>query len=306
MIVTVTLNPALDVAGATDRVVPGPKLRVSGVTTDPGGGGINVARVVVRLGGEVLALAVLGGATGAQVAALLAAEGVPVQAIPATGETRQSLSVTDAAGDQWRFVLPGPPAPDAAALIAAVAAAAPPGALVVLSGSQPPGLEDGFAPRLAQGLPGRRLVVDTSGPALVATLAGQGLHSLRMDQAEAEAAAGHALPRAEDTAGFCGGLVARGVAQVVIAARGATGNVLVSGAGAWLCAPPVVPVVSAVGAGDSFTAAYVLALDRGGDLADALRAGTAAAAAAVTTPGTDLCHPADVARLAPLCRLTRL
>jgi 6-phosphofructokinase 2 len=61
-----------------------------------------------------------------------------------------------------------------------------------------------------------------------------------------------------------------------------------------------------VGAGDSFTAAYALALDRGADLADALRAGTAAAAAAVTTPGTDLCHPADVARLAPLCRLTRL
>lgn len=306
MIVTATLNPALDVAGVTDRVVPGPKLRVSGVTTDPGGGGINVARVVRRLGGKALALAVLGGATGAQVAALLAAEDVPLQVIPATGDTRQSLSVTDAAGDQWRFVLPGPPAPDAATLVARIAAAAPPGALVVLSGSLPPGLADGFVSQLAQGLPGRRLVVDTSGPALAATLAGQGLHTLRMDRAEAEAAAGHALPRAEDTAEFCGGLVARGVAQVAIAARGAAGNVLVSDAGAWLCVPPLVPVVSAVGAGDSFTAAYVLALDRGDPLDHALRAGTAAAAAAVTTPGTDLCHPADVARLAPLCRLTRL
>lgn len=306
MIVTVTLNPALDVAGVTDRVVPGPKLRVSGVTTDPGGGGINVARVVVRLGGAATALAVLGGATGAQVADLLAAEGVPVQTIPVAGDTRQSLSVTDAGGNQWRFVLPGPVAPAAPTLIAAIAGAAPPGAVVVLSGSQPPGLDDGFATRLAEALPGRRLVVDTSGPALAAVLVGRGLHTLRMDRAEAEAAAGHALPRAEDAADFCGGLVARGVAQVVIAARGPSGNVLASADGAWLCVPPEVAVVSAVGAGDSFTAAYVLALDRGEDLAQALSAGTAAAAAAVTTPATRLCHRADVDRLLPQCHLMRL
>ena len=306
MIVTVTLNPALDVAGRCDAVRPGPKLRVEGVTTEPGGGGINVARAVQALGGQAQALAVLGGATGAQLAALLAAEGVALTVIPGGGETRQSLSVTDADGAQWRFVLPGPPAPDAATLTAAMADAAPEGAFVVLSGSQPPGLADDFAITLAAALPGRRLVLDTSGPALVAAITGRGPHTLRMDRAEAEGAAGHGLPQPQDTGEFCGALVARGAAQVVIAARGASGNVLASADGIWHCAPPVVPVVSAVGAGDSFTAGYVLALDRGADLAEALRAGTAAAAAAVMTPGTQLCRREDAERLAPLCRLMRL
>lgn len=306
MIVTVTLNPALDVAGRCDVVRPGPKLRVEGVTTEPGGGGINVARAVRSLGGEAQALAVLGGATGAQLAAFLAAEGMGLTAVPGAGDTRQSLSVTDADGAQWRFVLPGPPAPEAATLTAAIAGAAPLGALVVLSGSQPPGLADDFALTLASALPGRRLVLDTSGPALAAALQGRGLHTLRMDRAEAEAAAGHTLPQPQDTGEFCGALVARGAAQVVIAARGAEGNVLASREGVWFCVPPVVPVVSAVGAGDSFTAGYTLALDRGASLPDALRAGTAAAAAAVMTPGTQLCRRADAERLAPLCRLIRL
>lgn len=306
MIVTVTLNPALNVSGRCDAVRPGPKLRVEGVTTEPGGGGINVARAVRALGGAVQALAVLGGATGAQLAALLADEGVALTVIPGPGETRQSLSVTDADRALWRFVLPGPPAPDAAALTAAIAAAAPMGALVVLSGSQPPGLADDFALTLATALPGRRLVLDTSGPALVAAMAGRGLHTLRMDRAEAEGAAGHSLPQPQDTGEFCGGLVAQGVAQVVIAARGAEGNALACAEGVWFCAPPVVPVVSAVGAGDSFAAGYALALDRGASLPDALRAGTAAAAAAVMTPGTQLCRRADAERLAPLCRLIRL
>jgi 6-phosphofructokinase 2 len=306
VIVTVTLNPALDVAGRCDAVCPGPKLRVQDVTTEPGGGGINVARAVQALGGQAQALAVLGGATGAQLAALLEAEGVALTVIPGAGETRQSLSVTDAGGAQWRLVLPGPPAPDATALQTTIAAAAPMGALVVLSGSPPPGLADDFAQALSAALPGRRLVLDTSGPALKAAMTGRGLHTLRMDRAEAEGAAGHGLPGPQDTGEFCGGLVARGAAQVVIAARGAEGNVLASREGIWFCAPPVVPVVSAVGAGDSFTAGYTLALDRGAALPDALRAGTAAAAAAVMTPGTQLCRRADAERLAPLCCLTRL
>jgi 6-phosphofructokinase 2 len=310
-ILTVTLNPALDLSATVDRVVPGPKLRLSQPVAEPGGGGINVARVVRRLGGQVRAFAVLGGPTGARLAALLAAEGIAVIAHPAAGDTRQSLAVTEDAGAQFRFVLPGPLAPEAAALAAAVAAAAPPGALVVLSGSQPPDLPAGFPARLAAALPGRRLVVDTSGAALAATVAGAGAAApgiavLRMDGAEAEAAAGRALPGVADTAAFCAALVARGVAGMVLAGRGAEGNVLATAAGRWLAVPPVVPVVSTTGAGDSFAGGLVLALARGAAPEAALLAGTAAAAAAVTTPGTALCRADDVARLTPLCRLAPL
>lgn len=314
-VVTITLNPALDLSAQVARVEAGPKLRTGPVTAEPGGGGINVARVVAALGGRAVALACLGGATGARLAGLL--QGVPgltLRALPGAGETRESLSVTEAAtGRQFRFVLPGPDFdPTAApALVAAIAAATSPGAVVVLSGSQPPGLPDDLPQRLARALPqGARLIVDTSGPALDRLLAAPDPAAapavLRLDEAEAAARAGAPLPDAPAARAFAAELVARGVAGAVVVARGAEGSVLVvqgSGSGqAWSCTPPPMTVVSKVGAGDSFVAAFALARARGQDWPAALALGTAAAAAAVTTPGTELCRAADVARLAPLCR----
>jgi 6-phosphofructokinase 2 len=314
-ILTVTLNPTLDLAATVDRVVAGPKLRLGQPVTHPGGGGINVARVVARLGGDVRALAALGGATGAQAAALLAAEGIAVQALPCPGDTRLALTVaetaTQAEETEFRFVLPGPDwgAQDAQAALDAIAQAKPRAAIVVLSGSQPPGLAPDFAARLNAALPpDAALVLDTSGAALAAALrpapGARPLHLLRLDHLEAEEAAGQPLPGPADTADFAARLIARGVARSVVLARGAEGSVLVDGDGTrLLCRPPSVRVASKVGAGDSFAAACVLALARGGRPEDALRAGTAAAAAAVTTPGTELCRAADVARLEPLCTI---
>ena len=63
-IVTLTMNPALDIATATDAVVPGHKLRCGDPRYDPGGGGINVARAVRRLGGDALAVFPVGGLSG--------------------------------------------------------------------------------------------------------------------------------------------------------------------------------------------------------------------------------------------------
>jgi 6-phosphofructokinase 2 len=316
-VVTITLNPALDLSAAVPRLEAGPKLRTGPVTAEPGGGGINVARVVAELGGQALALACLGGATGTRLAGLL--DGVPgltLHALPGAGETRESLSVTETeTGRQFRFVLPGPvfdPA-EVPALVAAIAAATAPGTVVVLSGSQPPGLPDDLPQRLARALPpGVRLIVDTSGPALDRLLAAPDPAAapaiLRLDEAEAAARARSPLPDAAATLAFAAGLVGRGVAGAVVVARGAEGSVLavpgsVPGRG-WACTPPRVEVVSKVGAGDSFAAGLALALARGQDWPAALALGTAAAAAAVTTPGTGLCRAADVARLLPLCRPT--
>lgn len=312
-ILTVTLNPTLDLSAAVPRVVAGPKLRLGPPVAHPGGGGINVARVVARMGGAVTALAAFGGGTGAQVAELLRTEGVAVKALPAPGDTRLALTVTEGeSGKEFRFVLPGPDwgAPYCAAAQAAIiAAGAGAGALVVLSGSQPPGVPADFARVLNARLvaAGGWLVLDTSGAALQAALAPSGgppLHLLRLDQEETEEAAGKPLPTPADTADFATLLIARGVAGRVVLARGAEGSVLVAGDLRLLCAPPVVPVASKVGAGDSFVAAFVLALARGEGDEAALRAGTAAAAAAVMTPGTELCTPEDVARLAPQCHVT--
>ena len=120
---------------------------------------------------------------------------------------------------------------------------------------------------------------------------------LRMDDAEAEGLAGRPLPARKDTADFASSLVQAGAAQSVIVARGADGNIVACPEGRWHAEAPPVPVISKVGAGDSFVAGYTLAVARGMAVADALALAAAAAAAACMTPATDLCRPEDVERL---------
>lgn len=310
-ILTVTLNPAFDLATSVDRLRPDVKLRCAEPAADPGGGGINVSRAIVRLGGESRAAVSLGGPTGERMAALLAREGIATVPLPAPGETRLSLAVTETrTGDQYRFMLPGPQwsEADAEAAIAAVTAAAEPDARVVLSGSTPPGVPADIAARLQAALgPGRRLYVDTSGAALQALAqVPANLALLRMDGAEAEELAGHELPTRTASADFAAGLVARGVARTVLVARGGDGNILASNRGVWHADALKVHVVSKIGAGDSFLGAYVLARARGEDLPGALAWGAAAATAACMTPATELCRREDVERLRALGCVTAM
>ena len=314
-IVTITLNPALDLSAEVPQVESGPKLRTGAVLAEPGGGGINVARAVVNLGGRAIALAALGGATGKRLAALLEqVDGLELVALQAPGETRESLTLREtASGAEYRFVLPGPDFTEDAVpvLLNAIQSAMSPGSWVVLSGSQPPGLPADLAQSLARHLPDQaRMIVDISGDSLGHLLAHPDPEALpailRLDAAEAAARAGRTLATARDSAGLAADWVGQGVAGCVILARGSEGSVMVDAHGAWLCAPPAVPVASKVGAGDSFVAGLTLALARGEPQLDALRLGTAAAAAAVMTPGSALCRAEDVARLLPQCRLTRL
>lgn len=308
-ILTVTLNPALDLSADAPQVKAGPKLRLSAPVIEPGGGGINVARAIAILGGQARVLAALGGTTGARIAALIEGAGLQLLPFALPDETRQSLSVIDREdGRQYRFIMPGPrwDARLSNDMLSRIAEGAAPGGWVVLSGSQPPGVSDDFAARLAERLAGSeaRLVVDTSGTALahlIAGGAGAAPWCLRMDQAEAEEAAGRPLPDVAESLAFAEELVARGVAKVVVLARGSDGSVL-AGEGVRLhCRPPKVPVNSKTGAGDSFTGAFVLALAQGADLAEALRHGTAAAAAAVMTGASQLCRRVDAERLLPDC-----
>ncbi|MDU8909928.1 hexose kinase [Aestuariicoccus sp. MJ-SS9] len=311
-IMTITLNPALDASTFADAVVPGPKLRCDAPLRHPGGGGINVARVIARLNGQARALVALGGATGAQLAGLMAAEGIAALPIDAPGETRQSLAVTDrATGGQYRFVLPGPEwaEADAHRALDAIVGAAVPNGLLVVSGSQPPGVPDAFCATLARRLEGTgaRLIVDTSGAALRTLAQGTaGLAVLRMNAQEAEGLAGRPLPSRTDTARFASALVRQGAAAAVIVARGPDGSVLAEATGLWHVAAADVPVRSKIGAGDSFVGALTLALAQGSDVAGAMRHGAAAASATVTTEGTALCPPALVSELLTACELSRL
>ncbi|MCV6592763.1 MAG: 1-phosphofructokinase family hexose kinase [Silicimonas sp.] len=312
-ILTITLNPTVDFSTSAPEVISDVKLRCTEPHIDPGGGGINVARAVKLLGGQATALVAIGGATGAHLLQLLALEGVPTVAFQGPGETRQSTSVIDqGTGQQYRFVMPGPiwQDHDVPRALASVDQATGEDTLVVLSGSQPPGVAKDFPSILSDHVAGRgaRLIVDTSGPALHHLAAGphDALHVLRMDGEEGEELAGRALPSREDTATFARALVDRGVARMVIVARGADGSVLADGNGAWHAVNPPGPVVSKVGAGDSFVGAFTLAMAGGEPVENCLRLGVAAASAAVSTEATRLCDPETTEKNRAACVVTRL
>lgn len=308
-IVTLTLNPALDMSSEVPALIPDQKLRCTEPLLDPGGGGLNVSRAIAALGGESLALVALGGLTGDRLAGLIRAEGVPFLALTAPGETRQSLTVTElSTGHQYRFMLPGPvwAEADQERVFTLLRASARPGAFGVISGSQPPGVPVDFPARLARAMPGLNVVLDTSGPALHEAVARPipGLAILRMDGAEAEALAGRVLDHRKASADFAETLVKAGVARMVIVARGAEGSVLVDGARRIFTTAAKVKVKSTVGAGDSFVAGLILSLARGEPPEKALAMAAASASAAVTTDATQLCHLDDVIRLLPECRVS--
>lgn len=305
-VVTLTLNPALDMSTDVASLVPDVKLRCSEPMLDPGGGGLNVSRAILALGGESLALVALGGLTGDRLAGLIRTEGVPFLALTAPGETRTSLTVIARdSGHQFRFMLPGPTwhEADQERVFTLLRASARPGAFGVISGSQPPGVPVDFPARLARAMPGLNVVIDTSGPALFQAVAHPipDLEVLRMDGDEAHQLAGCALDSRKDTADFAQGLIERGVARTVIIARGADGSVLVDGSQRLFAKAANVTVKSTVGAGDSFVGGYVLSRARGRSPAEALALATAAASAAVMTDATQLCRLADVERLLPEC-----
>ena len=310
-VLTLTLTPALDMATTVAAVLPDQKLRCSEPLLDPGGGGLNVSRAIAALGGESLALVALGGLTGDRLAGLIRRESVPFLALTAPGETRESLTVTDASnGHQYRFMLPGPVwgEADQERVFLLLRASARQGAIGVISGSQPPGVPVDFPARLARSMPGLNVVLDTSGAPLREAIANPipGLSVLRMDDEEAEACAGRKLETRAESADFAEELVKKGVAKQVIIARGADGSVLAEAGRRLFAKAAKVKLVSRVGAGDSFVAGYVLAVARGLDSAAALAYGAAAASAAVTTDATQLCHLADVERLLPECAVSQV
>ncbi len=305
-ILTLTLNPALDMATEVPEMIAGQKLRCTQPLLDPGGGGLNVSRAIRALGGDSLALVALSGLTGDRLAGLIRQTGVTFLSILGPGETRMSLSVAEqGSGKQYRFMLPGPEwaEADRDGVFTLLRATSRPGGISVISGSQPPGVPADFNAQLVESMPGSRVLLDTSGAPLrvAVTRPIPDLDILRMDGEEAESLTGHALDSRSDTADFAQSLARRGVARKVIVARGADGNVLATAERRIFVPAPKVKVRSTVGAGDSFVAAFVLAMARGQGDGEALALGGAAAAAAVMTDATKLCRPQDVMRLLPDC-----
>lgn len=293
------MNPAVDVFTTTARVEPAHKLRCAPAQLHPGGGGVNVARVLHRFGGRCLAVFPAGGATGEQFSAMVAQEGVPARAIGIAQATRESFSVRDeASGAEYRFVLPGPElqADEWQACLDAVASIRPAPRWLIASGSLPGGVPQDFHARLAAlaRQQGSRFALDASGAALAEGLRA-GVDVVKPSLRELRQFTGHALESEPQWTQAARELVQTGKARCVALSLGERGALLVDAQGAWRAPSLPVKVTGTIGAGDSFLAGLLWGLECGLPAPEALREAMAASAAALMHGATTLCQPGDVA-----------
>ncbi|SDK53477.1 6-phosphofructokinase [Nocardioides sp. YR527] len=289
-VVTITLNPALDDSFSVPRLIPGNKMRCSSPRIDPGGGGINVARVLHVLGIPTLAVLPMAGHIGRALSELLEIERLPFAGVEVPGETRLSHHVTELeTGLEYRFVLPGTALSrtDLDRCLQVVRREGRHAAYVVLSGSLPPGVSADVVPRvrcLSDAL-GARLVVDASGGALAQA---HGAYLIKPSVRELAEHLGRDLDTiAEQVAGARQLLGATG-ANVVVLSRGHLGVALVTPTGTQLLPAVAGDLVSGVGAGDALVAGIIAGLTHGWDLARAARLGLACSAAMIATAGTSM------------------
>ena len=299
-IVTLTMNPALDIATTTDRVEPTHKLRCSVPSYDPGGGGINVARAVHALGGDAVAIFPVGGPAGEMIRHMLQQEGVAHHAIPISGFTRESLAVEElTSGKQFRFILPGPEIlqSDQERCLDQLSAAASGARYIVASGSLPPGAPVEFYGRVAELVRqwGKCFVLDTSDAAL--RQAGKGIYLIKPSLRELADLTARQIRTERDEEQAVRQLLQQDRCEIVVLSLGARGALLATAKGCERFAAIPVEARSTVGAGDSMLAGIVLGLSRGLPLHDAMRFGMAAGAAALLGSGTQLCRRSDVERL---------
>lgn len=289
MITCLGLSPALDITYGVDAVVRGAIHRPTWKTELPGGKSLNVVRALRTLGAPARAIAPLGGATGERLRAALHADGVPLEAIRTTAETRTCISVADADGVMTEFYEVAPPLERSewAAVVAALSTVSE--GWLAVSGSVPDALAGALADAVAAASDrGIRIALDLRGPALEAALEVSRPDLVKVNRAEAEELVGGG-----DARKLAARLRERGV-EIAVVTDGAAGSVGIDAGGAWGVSP-VAASHFTVGAGDSFLAGLLDALGRSLSLPDALGRASAVAAANTLRPGAAVFDPADAA-----------
>lgn len=299
-IVTITFSPCIDKSTRVPALIAEKKLRCCPPRFEPGGGGINVARAIYRLGGSALAVYPAGGYTGQHFNQLLAAEKIKTRVVPTLSETRENFIVFDeSTRQQYRFGMPASPLQPAEweALLHAIQSIEQFDFLVV-SGSLPPKFPPDLFARLRQETQRcqAKLVVDSSGEALRQALR-TGVYLIKPNLSELAALAGKDYLEGKAVQRTARSIIETGSCEVIVVSMGAGGAMLVTDREAEMVHPPPVQRRSTVGAGDSMVAGIVYSLQQHQSLREALRFGVACGTAATLNPGTELCHPDDVARI---------
>lgn len=306
-IITITLNPAIDKSTSVPVLVPEKKMKCTLPVFEPGGGGINVARAIKKLGGNATALYLAGGYTGKFFTQLLDRENIDSIVIEMANHTRENLIVLNSTANlQYRFGMPGPLVEDVEWKKLLDTLEKINGIdFIVASGSLPPGVPVDIYARIASVAKrkGTKCVVDTSGEALQLA-AEEGVYLLKPNLGELSSLVGSeeiSTGMVDDVAAT---LIENGRSKVVLVSMGAAGAMLVTKQTVKQLSAPVVKRISTVGAGDSMVAGIIMGLSKGFSILESAKYGVASGTAATINPGTELCRLEDVERLYPLIKET--
>ncbi len=311
--VSVSLNPAIDLTVAIDRLQPGQVHRASSAHAIAGGKGINVAACLADAGIATAALGVLGAGNAHLFDTLFAARGVDDRCLRVPGDTRTNLKLVAAdSGATTDINLPGLPlgAAELQAVGARLAELLRPGLPVVLTGSLPAGLaDDSWRTLQAQATAaGARVLLDTSGAPLRAALAApraQLPFAIKPNRHELEDWVGAPLHGTAEVLAATRALLASGIALVVVS-LGTDGALFVRGEQALLAQPPQLAGGSSVGAGDAMVAGLVAALLADADLATCARQATAFAVATLGSGAARRLPREQIAGIAAAVRIEAL
>lgn len=295
-LITLTFNPCIDVYTSVPVLKPQSKLRCAVPLHHPGGGGINVARAITKLGGDALAVFPSGGSSGKLLRRMLDEEGVSTAIVGIGEETRQNLIVTDSAtGMQYQLNMPGPALGEKSVdFLLKLVEEQERVEYLVVSGSLAPGMTGAIFARLTAlaAKKGARLIVDVPGEALKDAVK-SGVYLIKPSI--------HELLAISDKTGderlvtdLARDLVANGRCEVVVVSLGPAGAILVTKEMVRQISPPAVRARGTVGAGDSLVAGIVWSLHNGRPLEEAVEYGCVCGAAATLHPGTSLCSKEDV------------
>ncbi len=304
-IITITFSPCIDKSTSVPALVPEKKLVCAAPKLEPGGGGINIARAIKKLGGAATAIFPSGGYTGKYFNHLLEEENIDAVIIETRNETRENIIVVDQANNnQYRFGMPGTElaATEWKKCLQAVEEINDV-EFIIASGSLPPGVPDNIYALLAKiaKTKNAKFIVDTSGDALKQAVE-EGLYMLKPNLGELSFLAGKKELPADEVKNIAREIIAKGGCEVMVVSMGAAGAMLVTREIAEIFTPPAVERKSTVGAGDSMVAGVVFYLAQGKNLLQAVQYGVACGTAATLNAGTELCKKDDADRLYALVK----
>ena len=304
-IITITFSPCIDKSTSVPSLIPERKLKCNSPKMEPGGGGINVARAIKKLGGDATAIFPSGGYTGKYFNHLMEQEKVSSIIIETANETRENIIVLDESStNQYRFGMPGTELSEGEwkqclEKLEQISTTK----FIIACGGLPPGVPLDIYTQLAKIAKkiDAKFIVDTSGEALKQA-ADEGVYLLKPNLGELGSLAGKKELQADEVRDIATTIIKKGKCEAMVVSMGAAGAMLVTSNLAEMITPTPAIKKSTVGAGDSMVAGIVFSLSNGESLPEAVRYGVACGTAATMNPGTELCRKENADKLYSMIR----